>query len=127
MSEQKFPPKIMGSYDPESNNGRWQGPYQFCPEQWCIAYDKLGHTWAPTPGEMRDVVFISEEEHQHILAENERRIEKLREALDGLLYYWTNTPCRFDHNGNCQAHSCFGYDRTCLVADARAALQEDGK
>lgn len=58
---------------------------------------------------------------------HKKRIEKLREALEGLLYYWTNTPCRFDHNGNCQAHSCFGYDRTCSVADARAALQEEIK
>ena len=58
---------------------------------------------------------------------HQKRIERLREALEGLLYYWTNTPCRFDHNGNCRAHSCFGYDKTCSVADARAALQEETK
>ena len=30
--------------------------------------------------------------------------------------------CYFDHNGNCQAHACFGGEGTCFVTDARKAL-----
>lgn len=137
MSKQKFPPKILGIYDPESNNGRWQGPYQFCPEQWCIAYEKLGHTWAPIPGETRDVVFISEEEHQHLMAEKDKRIERLRDALNEhwlveqitkWKHAWMDVKGTDERDRKNYFNKAFGIDANMKYDLARriiAALQED--
>ena len=78
----KFPPKIMGQFVSDENNGKWQGPYVFCPEQWGVAYDKPNDSWTPYAGETREVLFISEEEHAAILATAYARIAKLEAALD---------------------------------------------
>lgn len=98
MSEQKFPARIWIT-NPDTDFLRMQnlGPQ---------------HEW------------LHLAEHQHLMAEKDKRIERLREALNNLMGYWDD-PCRFDHNQNCQEHYSFNYDGTCSVADARAALQEE--
>lgn len=45
--------------------------------------------------------------------------------IANLLGFLDEDPCRFDHNGNCQTHACFGYDGGCDVADAVAWLERN--
>lgn len=58
-----------------------------------------------------------------------RLSEQVAKAIDLLadLVRGETDPCRFDHNGNCQEHSCFGWDHTCTTGDARKLLTEMGK
>ena len=52
------------------------------------------------------------------------RVEKLVEALAGLVACQGDDPCRYDHHGYCQEHYI---EAECSVAKARAALTEGTK
>lgn len=69
-----------------------------------------------------DVQYLSLTEHQHILAEKEKRIERLREALD---FYANREPIFYESEASYYEDADAGHQR--FGETARAALQEETK
>lgn len=61
----------------------------------------------------------TEETSQPTVEQYRRAWALLAELVSG-----ETDPCRFDHNGNCQEHMCFGYDYTCDTGEARKLVAE---
>lgn len=101
MSEQKFPPRIVALRESIKE------PHDPI-DAIVLDPDGLLHP-------IHDVVYVSLAEHRHILAEKEKRIEKLMEALE-----------RCPHARQCNApHGQM--EKMPTVHELKTALQEEGK
>lgn len=100
MSEQKSLPRLFVV----ERHASFQS--NFTPILEIIAHHK---PWKSAYGETKE--YLSLTEHQHILAEKDKRIEKLREALKKIDHYQNGVPGTYSDP----------------VVIARAALQEETK
>lgn len=112
-----------GGISEDAGDGQYVGaPCPFCTtdhghtaeDAWMDLVEKTDRT---SPAEYPEMVLITFEELRDYMREfADREIERLREALAGLV---DDEPCHYDHNGDCQAHFV---SNPCEMAVARTAL-----
>ena len=64
-------------------------------------------------------------EIEKLKAENEK-LKKIKNLSEEIIYgsYPDDDDCRYDHNRNCQEHSCFGLDGDeCPVSEFKTLIQ----
>ena len=106
MSEQKFPPRVWIWFYEENHVSKRKGIRE-------------AHKCTPHGGKLQpEPTHISIQEHQHILAEKDKRIERLREALRYYAGYMSGDAIEFTESG---------WQKYPDPKIAAAALQEETK